>query len=54
MRTASLLFLSCLLVAPLCAAGQDDILKNARAAATSGHREEALSMLETHLGRSAA
>ena len=52
MRTASLVFLSCLLVASPSAAGQDDILKNARAAATSGHREEALSMLETHLSDS--
>jgi YaiO family outer membrane protein len=52
MRTASLVFLSCLLVASPGAAGQDDILKNARAAATSGHREEALSMLETHLSDS--
>ena len=49
MRTASLVFLTCLLVAPLCAAGQDDILEKARAAATSGHRAEALRMLETHL-----
>ena len=49
MRTASFVLSACLLVAPLCAAGQDDILKQARAAATSGHREEALSMLETHL-----
>src|SRR6188474_3345194 len=49
MRTASLLFLSCLLVAPRCAAAQDDILKKARAAATTGHRDEALSMLERHL-----
>ena len=50
MRTASLFFMACLLVAPLCAAGQDDILTKARAAATSGRREEALRMLETHLG----
>ena len=49
MRTVSLLFVSALLVAPLCAAGQDDILKKARAAADSGHREDALSMLEAHL-----
>ena len=48
MRTASL-FLSCLLAAPLCAAGQDDILTKARAAATSGHRAEALRMLQAHL-----
>lgn len=50
MRIASLFFSACLLVAPVCAAGQDDILKQARAAATSGRREEALSMLEAHLG----
>ena len=49
MRTAGLFCLLCLLVAPRCAAGQDDILKKARAAATSGHREEALRMLESHL-----
>jgi YaiO family outer membrane protein len=49
MRIASLLVLSCLLVVPLRAAGQDDILKKARAAATSGHREDALRMLETQL-----
>jgi YaiO family outer membrane protein len=36
-------------VAPLCADGQDDLLKKAREAATSGHREEALRMLETRL-----
>ncbi len=49
MRTASLFFLACLFTAPLRAAGQDDILTKARAAATSGRRAEALSMLETHL-----
>ena len=54
MRTACLFFLACLLMAPLRAAGQDDILTKARAAATSGRRAEALSMLETHLGRGAS
>ena len=49
MRTAARLLLSCLIVAPLCADGQDDLLKKAREAATSGHREEALRMLETRL-----
>jgi len=49
MRIASLLVLSCLLVAPARATAQDDILKKARAAATSGHRDEALRMLEAHL-----
>ena len=49
MRTVSLFLLACLLAVPLCAAGQDDILTKARAAATSGRRAEALSMLESHL-----
>ncbi len=49
MRTACLFFVACLFTAPLSAAGQDDILTKARAAATSGRRAEALSMLETHL-----
>ena len=48
MRIASLVFLSALLVAP-CAAGQDDILTKARAAATSGRAEDALRMLQSHL-----
>jgi YaiO family outer membrane protein len=34
------------------AAGQDDVLTNARALATSGHRDEALSMLQAHLEES--
>ena len=49
MRTASLLFVACLFAAPLPAAGQDDVLTKARAAATSGRRAEALRMLETRL-----
>ncbi|HWO09781.1 MAG TPA: tetratricopeptide repeat protein, partial [Polyangiaceae bacterium] len=49
LRTVSLFLLACLLAVPLCAAGQDDILTKARAAATSGRRAEALSMLESHL-----
>ena len=44
-----LLFVACLLVTPRAAAGQDDILTKARALATSGHREDALRMLELHL-----
>ena len=48
MRIASLVFLSAVLVAP-CAAGQDDILTKARAAATSGRAEDALRMLQSHL-----
>ena len=52
MRIATFVFLACLLVASRYATAQDDILREARAAATSGHREDALRMLEAHLSES--
>ena len=48
MRIASLVFVSVLLMVSR-AAGQDDILTKARAAATSGRAEDALRMLQAHL-----
>jgi len=48
-RIPVLLLAACVLASPLSAGAQDDILTKARTAATSGHRDEALRLLESHL-----